>query len=120
MDAKDYLGFAITKETRYLFKIFLESLEEIRRQHDSSLYKLLTALPPAYQGQVVQASFFDQEAYQHFRKIVLDHGNNSVRSILDELEKYEIDFKRGAAYNNQTDSQNQSQTNSKKLDQIYP
>jgi hypothetical protein len=94
MQPKDYLGFSTTKEVKYLFKSFIEALEEIRRQHDSSLYKLMEGLPPEYRGNVAQASFFDEEAYQHFRKVVLDHGNDSIRAILDEIEKYEIDFKR--------------------------
>ena len=94
MDAKDYLAFSATKEIKYLYKGFIESLEEIRRQHDSSLFKLMNGLPKEYQPLVIQASFFEEETYQHFRKRVLDHGNDSIRSILDEMEKYKIDFKR--------------------------
>jgi len=94
MDAKDYLAFHVTKETKYLFKSFIESLEEIRRQHDSAFYKLLESLPPEYKNQVVQASFFEEADYQHFRKVVLDRGNDSIRATLEEIEKYEIDFKR--------------------------
>jgi hypothetical protein len=94
MQAKDYLGLHTTKEVKYLYKHFLETLEEIHRQHDSSLFKLMNGLPKEYQSQVIQAAFFDDEGYQHFRKLVLDHGNESIRALLDEIEKYEIDFKR--------------------------
>ena len=94
MQAKDYLAFSATKEVKYLYKSFIECLEEVARQHDSAMFKLMENLPEEHKGKVVQASFFDEEAYQHFRKTVLDRGNDSIRAILDEIQKYEIDFKR--------------------------
>jgi hypothetical protein len=93
MEAHDYLGFSTAKEVKYLYKDFIETLEEIRRQHDSALFKLMGNLPEEHKGKVVQASFFDEEAYQHFRKIALDHGNDAIRAISEELNKYEVDFK---------------------------
>jgi hypothetical protein len=94
MKAQDYLAFSATKEVKYLYKSFIESLEEIARQHDSAMFKLMENLPEEHKGKIIQASFFDEEAYQHFRKLALDHGNDCARAILDEIQKYEIDFKR--------------------------
>lgn len=94
MEAKDYLDFAVSKEVKSLFKDFIETLEDIRRQHDSSFFKLLNTLPKEHQAQIIQASFFDEESYQHFRKIALDHGNDCIRSCSEEISKYKIDFQR--------------------------
>jgi hypothetical protein len=94
MDAQDYLGFAATKEVKYLYRAFLEVLEDIHFQHDASLSKLMDGLPEEQKSKVIQASFLDDESYQRFRKVILDRGNQSARAILEELEKYEIGFRR--------------------------
>ena len=94
MEAKDYLDLALARESKRLYINFLEMLEDIHHQHDSNFRKLYDSLPEEYKAQVIQASYFDENGHAHFRKRALDHGNELIRSIRTELEKYEIDFKR--------------------------
>jgi hypothetical protein len=94
MEAKDYLEIALNNQTRALFVSFIECLEDIKRQHNSSMFKLMENLPEEHRGKVIQASFFDEEAYQHFRKVALDHGNATIRMNNNELNKFKIDFLR--------------------------
>jgi len=93
MEAKDYLQFNAIKNVKGISVQFLEILEDIQYQHDEQFYKLLSALPPEYKNLVIQANFFDKEAYGHFRKRVLDHAGSATRNLQDELDKFDIQFK---------------------------
>ena len=94
MEARDYLHFSLNRASKVLYINFLEYLEDIKQQHDNSFFKLMEGLPEQYKAQVIQASFMDQAAFEHFRKRVLDHGNVLVRTIDEEMKKFDIDFKR--------------------------
>ena len=93
MEARDYLQLNAIKNTKGLSVSFLEMLEDIQFQHDEQFYKLMLALPPEYKNLVVQANFFDKEAYAHFRKRVLDHAGAATRNLQEELDKFSIAFK---------------------------
>ena len=81
MEAKDYLQLSAIKNTKALSVSFLEMLEDIQFQHDEQFYKLMCALPPEHKALVIQANFFDKEAYAHFRKRVLDHAGAATRNL---------------------------------------
>jgi len=93
MEARDYLQLNAIKNVKSLSVSFLESLEDIQHQHDGQFFKLLTALPPEYKNLIIQANFFDKEAYAHFRKRVLDHAGAATRNLQEEIDKFDISFK---------------------------
>ena len=92
IDAKASLQFAARRHITVLFKEILGLLEQLADEHDESLAKLAAALPTEYQPHLNLADYFTEEKAERLRKAVLGRGNDCIRSILEEMEKYDINF----------------------------
>ena len=65
---KEFLKFQLRRKVTSLYKDFLFILEDL----DSNTYNL------------------DEEAYQRYRKRILDRGNDLIREIEEDLDKFDI------------------------------
>ena len=103
---KDVLEFQLNKQTAELYKKFLEILEDIQASHKASINNLRKALvlnqdrlrkhhdvEVFLEPLAQQANFFDQKQYEQYRKRVLDKGNDCLRGLSEELNKYNIKVK---------------------------
>lgn len=68
---KEYVIFQLKRKVTNLYKQFLFILEDI----DTSKYNMTN------------------EAYQKYRKRILDNGNDTIREIQEELEKFNFNLK---------------------------
>ena len=66
--AKDFVTFQVTRKVTNLYKQFLFLLEDLQEQG----YDI------------------PDEVYQRMRKRVLDHGNDTIREIEENLDKLDI------------------------------
>ena len=94
MEARDYLQFEIERNIKYLFKNYIECIEDIKYQHDRAFNLLMDSLPEEHKAKVIQSSFFGEDAYAYYRKKILDNGNAAIRANDTILTKFEVDFKR--------------------------
>lgn len=92
IDARSTLQFACRRHIVQLFKSFLEVGETLAMEHDESLAKLATALPAQYTTYLSLADYLTDERSDRLRREVLQRGNDCVRSIQEEIAKYEIEF----------------------------
>lgn len=92
IDARQTLQFACRRHTIALFKEFLAIVEQLAEEHDESLAKLESALPPEYSTHIGLADHFTEEKGDRLRRVVLQRGNDCVRAIQDEIGKYQVDF----------------------------
>lgn len=68
---KEYVLFQLRRKITNLYKQFLFILEDI----DNSKYNM------------------SDEAYQKFRKRVLDYGNDTIREIEEDIAKFNFNLK---------------------------
>lgn len=92
IDAKASLQFATRRHITVLFKEILSLLESLADEHDEALSKLASALPPEYATHLNLADYFTEEKAERLRKAVLGRGNDCIRSILEEIDRYQVDF----------------------------
>jgi hypothetical protein len=92
INPKDILQFAVRRHVTILFKEYLSLLETLAIEHDESLSKLATALPAEYHQYLALADYFTEDKSDRLRKMVLGRGNDCMRSIQDEISKYEVNF----------------------------
>ena len=65
---REFLKFQLRRKVTSLYKNFLFILEDL----DSKAYNM------------------DEESYQRYRKRILDHGNDLIREIEEDLDKIDI------------------------------
>ena len=65
---KEFLKFQLRRKVTSLYKDFLFILEDL----DSNTYNL------------------NEESYQRYRKRILDRGNDLIREIEEDLDKFDI------------------------------
>tara|TARA_Y100001938_G_C8024218_1_gene397052 strand:+ start:67 stop:300 length:234 start_codon:yes stop_codon:yes gene_type:complete len=65
---REFLKFQLRRKVTSLYKNFLFILEDL----DSKAYNM------------------DEESYQRYRKRILDHGNDLIREIEEDLDKFDI------------------------------
>jgi hypothetical protein len=68
---KEYVVFQLRRKITNLYKQFLFILEDI----DNSKYNM------------------SDEAYQKFRKRVLDYGNDTIREVEEDISKFDFNLK---------------------------
>lgn len=91
MDA--LLGFQVEKEIRRLYKRQLEELENIRAEHLISVERIKKIIPSQYHKVLDAGDFLDNNTYDLKRKRILDSGNESIRAISSQLDKFDISLK---------------------------
>ncbi len=92
-DPKEVLRFQQHRIITVLFRHFLTLLEDLGLEHDEALAKLAAALPPEYHTYLDLADYLTPERSKHLRKKVLDSGNDTLRSLDEILESFDIHFK---------------------------
>jgi len=80
------------KEIVLLYKTFLETIEDLRQEHDSMLQKLKSSGDPKV---VEMTDYFTPEKYDRIRKRVLDQGNECSRRIVNFLDFFEFIIDKG-------------------------
>lgn len=85
----EILRFHVEQAITALFKRFIFVLEDLKQEHRTAFEKLRQWLPPEYHAHIDLADYFDDNKYAHFRKRVLDIGNETKRTIQQEFDKLE-------------------------------
>jgi len=67
-------------------------IEELKFEHDQYLKKIKTEVPSEYHNVIDNADTFDEEKMSRIRKRVLDIGNETIRSLDNELEDFTVNF----------------------------
>jgi len=93
MDAKEIFNKRSDRQIKFLFKSFLEILEEIQATHEINFDKLKDSLPEEYHELIEMADYFDESHYEIYRKKILDLGNSVLRDYNSELENFVIEFR---------------------------
>lgn len=93
MDAKEIFNKRSDRQIKFLFKSFLEILEEIQGNHEINFNKLRDSLPEEHQELIDMADYFDDDHYEIYRKKILDLGNSVLRDYNSELENFVIEFR---------------------------
>jgi len=88
---KDVLVFQVKRDFINLYKSFLFILEDIEKEHQIAFSKIKRQLPQ-FKDAIECADYLDESKMEYLRKKVLDLGNGSIRHLINELEKYDIDF----------------------------
>lgn len=88
---KDVLVFQVKRDFVNLYKSFLVILEDIEKEHEISFSKMKRQFPQ-FKDAIECADYLDESKMEYLRKKVLDLGNGSMRHLINELEKYDVDF----------------------------
>jgi len=84
--SKNECLFHSRKHITYLFKNFLNLLEDIKFNHDNNYEKLAACLNEEQKDILELSNFLDQQSFQHYRKRILDHGNSAIRNLEKDIE----------------------------------
>ncbi len=88
----ELLEFQVNRNIINLYKSFLVMMEDMHHQHEGSFRKLKSALPDNI-DLIDQADYWDEERMDYIRKKILDQGNDSLREIIGQLEKFNLTAK---------------------------
>ena len=92
MDAKESLSKKSNKSISFLFKQYLSLIEDLKFEHDQYVRKIKDGIPSDYHNVIDNAETFDNEKMTRIRKKVLDIGNETIRSLDNELNDFSINF----------------------------
>jgi hypothetical protein len=93
MIAKDFLNDRSDHYIRFLFKSFLNILEDLQSHHEINFEKLYDSLPKEYHDLIDMADYFDEDYFSNYRKKVLDLGNSVLRDYNNEVENLTVEFR---------------------------
>lgn len=94
IDFREALSYVLSRQITKLFKEFLFLLEKSGEEHTESLNKMFDALPEEYRKYVNLADWLTEDKAARLRKEVLQRGNDAIRSVIEELDKYDIDLRK--------------------------
>lgn len=94
INLRDSLKYATNRQITILFKEFLSMVEQLAEEHDEALDKLYAVLPAEYRDHVKLADHFTDEKGMRIRRAILQRGNDCIRSLFEEADKYDITFRR--------------------------
>lgn len=89
---KKLLCLQRAQSVRFLFKYFLEMLEDLNIEHSLNVQQLKLSLPKKYHELIDQSNCFTPEKLKYMRKKILDHGNECLRNDEKELENFSVEF----------------------------
>jgi hypothetical protein len=92
MDAKQTLSKKSSKSISFLFKQYLMLIEDLKFEHDQYLKKIKSEIPSEFHNVIDNANNFDEDKLSRIRKRVLDIGNETIRSLDDEMNDFTINF----------------------------
>ena len=91
---KDFLHFFLKRLIITLYKNFLFIFEDLQFTHKNRLEVLKKSIPEEYHKLIDNFDYFDDNVFSRSRKRILDFGNQCVRDMEEELEKYNTEFKK--------------------------
>jgi len=92
MDIEQRLKESSGEEIKYLFKGFLQILEDLKSEHDSLMNRLRDNFPDL-EKTLITSDSFDENKMSQLRKRVLDLGNDAVRKNNSHVERIYFKFK---------------------------
>jgi len=92
MDAKETLSKKSNKSISFLFKQYLMLIEDLKFEHDQYLKKIKDKIPSVYHNVIDNADTFDDEKMSRIRKRVLDIGNETIRSLDNDINDFSVNF----------------------------
>lgn len=93
MKAQDFLNDRSDYYIRFMFKSFLNIVEDLQSNHEINFGKLYESLPEEYHDLVDMADYFDNDHFGKYRKKILDLGNSVLRDYNNEVENLTVEFK---------------------------
>lgn len=93
MKAQDFLNDRSDYYIRFMFKSFLNILEDLRSHHEINFGKLYESLPADHHDLIEMADYLDEEHFANYRKKILDLGNSVLRDYNSEVENLTVEFK---------------------------
>ena len=97
--AKDFILFQCRRNVVLLAKHYLESLEDLRKEHEEMLEKL-KELAPDKTKEIELINYFTNSKFETIRKRIFDASGSSFNEILSILEKCEIELSGNYNYKN--------------------
>ena len=88
----ELLEFQVNRNIINLYKSFLIMMEDMHDQHERSFRKLKASFPENI-DLIDQADYWDDDRMEYVRKKILDQGNDALREILGQLEKFNLTTK---------------------------
>ena len=92
MDAKETLSKRSSKSISFLFKQYLNLIEDLKFEHAQYVEKLKQNIPEQYHKVINSAEYFNEAKMNWIRKRVLDTGNECLRSCENELNDFSVKF----------------------------
>jgi hypothetical protein len=92
MDAKESLSRKSNKSISFLFKQYLLLIEDLKFEHDQFVKKIKQEIPSEHHNIIDNAETFNDEKLCRIRKKVLDIGNETIRSLDNELNDFSVNF----------------------------
>ena len=90
--AKELLRFQTYKEITYLYKRYLTIVEDLREEYKGMIQKLEENVSEENQALIRVANFLDENRFALIRKRVLDSGNEAIRAMEQQIEKFKVEF----------------------------
>lgn len=94
IDVSQSLQYSCRRQVVNLFKEFLSIIENLSDEHDEALAKLATAIPSEYHPYINLADYLTEDKSERLRREILQRGNDCARAIENEINQYDIEFKR--------------------------
>ena len=92
MDAKETLSKKSNKSISFLFKQYLMLIEDLKFEHDQYIKKIKDGIPSEHHNLIDNADTFDDEKMSRIRKRVLDIGNETIRSLDNDINDFSVNF----------------------------
>lgn len=92
MDAKETLSKKSSKSISFLFKQYLNIIEDLKFEHSEYVKKLKQNIPESYHPIINSAEYFNESKMNWIRKRVLDTGNECLRTCENELDNFSVNF----------------------------
>lgn len=92
MDPKETLSKQSTKSISYLFKQYLMLIEDLKFEHSEYVKRLKNNIPHEHHKVIDSAEYFNDQKMSWLRKRVLDIGNETIRSLDNDIDDFTINF----------------------------
>lgn len=92
MNPKETLSKQSTKSISYLFKQYLMLIEDLKFEHSEYVKRLKNNIPYEHHKVIDSAEYFNDQKMSWLRKRVLDIGNETIRSLDNDIDDFTINF----------------------------
>jgi len=92
MNAKEQLVLRQHAQVKSLFKGLLTEVEELHDEFNERFCLLQDKLPQEYLPLLYVANPFTEDKLMRLRKKILDSGNDVIRAMTQDVERYTVSF----------------------------